>query len=391
MADSSTAPGPQPLFVDYGATRDKHGRDYTPAERRSGNVLSGLVRAEAANLRARRVQFYRRNGDTIAELAARFRISRRTVFRDLNRDVSDRPEWSPNAPLPFGTASDAQNESAFLLNHPGKTKALTGKTKALTGKTKPIVPFAYSETAGRISTMSSNKASVNNLGVARVRETPTLAEAKAAAIQWAAETNTQLQLAVAAAWECGTALLIVKDQLPHGEFVKWVGTHLTVSIQTARTYMKLATIERRWIGEHRSIRGALASVAEPKKPLPAPTGKAIEHQALVEQTQRAEERASEAEQRVKEKEQVITHYEQGSKVAEGYQAGRSVIEETQQTNSQLRARIATLETEIVDLKRQRLKLNQSNRWLRSQIPKKLSEPGGSRCTPMSPRTIRNSQ
>ena len=69
------------------------------AQARRGR-MSGLVRAEAATQRARRVQFFSRSGATVPELMARFGISRRTVFYDLKRTVT-LPEWSPDLPLPI--------------------------------------------------------------------------------------------------------------------------------------------------------------------------------------------------------------------------------------------------------------------------------------------------
>ena len=69
------------------------------SQRRRG-LRSGALRADAARQRARRVQFYHRQGETVAELAARFGVSRRTVFYDLRRVTPDEPEWVPDVPLP---------------------------------------------------------------------------------------------------------------------------------------------------------------------------------------------------------------------------------------------------------------------------------------------------
>ncbi|TFV74114.1 DUF3102 domain-containing protein [Bradyrhizobium frederickii] len=72
--------------------------------------------------------------------------------------------------------------------------------------------------------------------------------------------------AVLKAMECGKALTIIKEQLPHGSFEDFVAAHFPFTIRTAQSYMRLAKQEPKLqelveakakLGSHLSIKEAL--------------------------------------------------------------------------------------------------------------------------------------
>jgi hypothetical protein len=69
---------------------------------------------------------------------------------------------------------------------------------------------------------------------------------------------------MAHALECGRLLLQVKDQLPHGHFMRWVRANTDVEQRTANNWMKLAQNSN--AVSHLGVRQALKMLAAPKKP-----------------------------------------------------------------------------------------------------------------------------
>ena len=201
----------------------------------------------------------------------------------------------------------------------------------------------------------------------------------------AIKASYHLRSALQDAWNAGKVLNVLRPRFEHGEWLPWLDEQ-NIHRSTARRYMKLNEgHEYGDLIELDSLSAAMRALPKPRPvilpppdndPIPdTPKTKRVDpiaQQALVEQTRMAEERASEAEQRLKDQEQVIAHYEQGSKVAEGYQTGRSVIEEGQETARQLRHRVAKLEDELVDLKWENRKLRKVIRQLKATGPKKSS-------------------
>ena len=197
--------------------------------------------------------------------------------------------------------------------------------------------------------------------------------------------SNYLHSALQDAWNAGKLLNALRPRFAHGEWLPWLEEQ-TIHRSTARRYMKLNEgHEYGDIAELDSLNAAMRALPAPRPVItpppdddpipPKPETEQVDpiaQQALVEQTRMAEERAAEAELRIQEQQQVITHYEQGSKVAEGYQAGRSVIEEGQQTARYLKRRIAELETQVKELTWECRRLRRVVRQLKAELPKKKS-------------------
>ena len=195
--------------------------------------------------------------------------------------------------------------------------------------------------------------------------------------------SNYLRSALQDAWNAGKLLNALRPRFEHGEWLPWLDEQ-TIHRSTARRYMKLNEgHEYGDLVELDSLNAAMRALPSPRPVItpppdddpipPKPETERVDpvaQQALVEQTRMAEERAAEAERRIQEQQQVITHYEQGAKVAEGYHAGRSVIEEGQQTARHLKGRIAELETKVKELTWECRRLRRVVRQLKAALPKK---------------------
>ena len=206
-----------------------------------------------------------------------------------------------------------------------------------------------------------------------------------AANDQAVQASYYLRSALQDAWNAGRLLNALRPRFAHGEWLPWLDEQ-DVHRSTARRYMKLNEgHEYSDIAELDSLNAAMRALPAPRPVItpppdddpipPKPETEQVDpiaQQALVEQTRMAEERAAEAELRIQEQQQVITHYEQGEKVAEGYHAGRSVIEEGQQAARQLKGRISKLETQVKELTWECRRLRRVVRQLKAELPKKKS-------------------
>lgn len=90
------------------------------------------------------------------------------------------------------------------------------------------------------------------------------------------EVEKSMQRALSAACAAGEALVAVKERLPHGEFLPWLGANCAVSARTAQVYMRLY---REWDqvqtinaqrAAHLSIRQALALIQQAPELTPEP-------------------------------------------------------------------------------------------------------------------------
>ena len=204
----------------------------------------------------------------------------------------------------------------------------------------------------------------------------------------AEKASNALHQALHDAWNAGAILNAARPRFAHGEWLPWLDEQ-NISRSTARRYMKLADqYEYRQLAKVDSINSAIRGLPKPvKEPVPPPDDDPlppakqvqpepaqprvdpVAAEALRQQTRMAEERAAEAERQVAEQAQLIAHYEESEKVADGFQQGRSVIEEGQDEIRRLKARIAELETKNTELVWEIRKKDRIIRRLRGQIPK----------------------
>ena len=327
------------------------------AQARRGRY-SGSIRGERANQRARRVRFYHRNGWAVDRIAARFGISRRTVYLDLKRP-SDQPPWTPDTPLPFPNT----RRGALLCQEPLLIAAHRKKVlmKELTLNRETVKDYA------RVS----------------------LDQAKTAALEWDLEVTRRFASALEAAWECGRYLRIVKQSLPHGEFGRWLDADFAQSKRTAQDRMRFAAeYSREDLAELGTIRQARAALPKrkPEKVAEAPreaqepepaiarmedspvesgdvssreVEKMLEREALVEQAREAEADNQRLERELAEEKQVVAHSE-----------GRDVIRDLHAEIRELKGRLEESEVENRQLRaenwRLRLALKRTKRDLQEE-------------------------
>ncbi len=79
----------------------------------------------------------------------------------------------------------------------------------------------------------------------------------------AEDVETNARKTVEHADRCGRALLAAKQQIPHGQWLAWLGANFNYSQQTASDYMRIADYGRaRNLAEATSIRAALKMISD---------------------------------------------------------------------------------------------------------------------------------
>jgi len=170
---------------------------------------------------------------------------------------------------------------------------------------------------------------------------------------------------VEVAWRWGEAIYNLREGLEHGDFLDYLharGIAKSTAYRAIELFSAFPQISQ--IGKFATLTEARKAIPKPQKEtgiegaeealpkLTAAEKRLMERDALVEQAKQAEERAGEAEQKVKEQAAIIEHYENGEKVSEGFQQGRSVIENKQAEVSQLKKKIGDLQRDLKEAKRE---------------------------------------
>ena len=115
-----------------------------------------------------------------------------------------------------------------------------------------------------------------------------LSELAASANLYHAKAETSAHSAVECAWHAGQALNAAKARCDHGQWLPWLESNFTGSVDLANKYMRIANSERVLnLEPGTSIRGALAAIqkenrdsrSESAPPTPASKRKAITDQA----------------------------------------------------------------------------------------------------------------
>ena len=217
------------------------------SQRRRG-LRSGALRAEAARLRSRRVQFYHRQGEAINDLAARFNVSRRTVYRDLRRVTPDQPEWVPDSPLfafeppceppaemrtgfAFGTESD-QIGTGFAF--------VTGTNKLTAGRNRETMKELPTPAVAR-ACVRAREVFTDEQAIAWQKAVGFDAEqAWDAAVAHANETDRRAVALADSIINTGRYLIAAKASLGHGEFGKRLNGSFPKTARTAQKWMRAA-------------------------------------------------------------------------------------------------------------------------------------------------------